>query len=183
MPPYVSYFSDAQSAQAKWGLGIHQAQRVCDIWKDVRTELNGTYANAQKDDQENHFTKKGPLDDDPSTLNSYNVADVEISKAEFKELVDIQRALVVLRGLYTGGQKQKARADYEKIWTGIKRRVGATDAAERIATEFNTTYCPDELMHYVHYLAKSANPPSQGRKPWVFERKGKTYLRVWHRKT
>jgi hypothetical protein len=183
MPPYTSYFSDAQSAVNQWGLGIHQAQTVCDIWKDVRTELNGTYANAEKDEQENHFTKKLAVYDDPSTTKSYNAADVEISKAEFKELVDIQRALVVFRGLYTGGQKQKARTDYENIWKAIKRRVGAPDAAERIATEFNTTYCPDELMHYVHYLAKSRNPPSQGKKPWVFEHKGKTYLRVWHRKT
>jgi hypothetical protein len=181
MPPYASYFSDAQSAQAQWNLGIHDAQRICAIWKDVCTELKGTYANAEKTEQENYLTKKLPVYDDPSTTNSYFYADAEISKAELKELVDILRGLVVLRGFCTSGLKDKARENYKTIWVGIKKRVGAPEAAERIATEFNQTYCPDELWHYVHYLLKS--PPSRSKKPWVFVQKGKTYLRVWHKKT
>jgi hypothetical protein len=183
MPPYTSYFSDAQSAINQWNLGIHDAGKICAIWKDVRTELNGTYSNAEKHEQENFLTKKLDVYDDSSTRNSYDCGDVEISQAEFKDLVDIQRALVMLRGFCTSGQKDKAREKYKTIWVGIKKRVGAPEAAERIASEFNKTYCPDEFMHYVHYLAKSRKPPSARMKPWVFEHKGKTYLRVWHKKT
>src|ERR1700751_5398519 len=112
MPPYVSYFSDAESAKAQWNLRSFDAQKVCDIWRHVRDELNTTYANAEKNEQENYFTQKAPLQDDPSTQKTYFFFDAEISKAEFKELVDIQRALVVFRALYTGGQKDKARVNY-----------------------------------------------------------------------
>jgi hypothetical protein len=185
MPPYTSYFSDAQSAINQWNLGIHEAQRVCDIWEDVCTELNTTYADndALTDDARDFFTKKLTLYDDPSTTNSYDCGDVEISKAEFKKLVDIYRAVLLFRAFSTTNLKQKAQANYKTIWLAIKKRVGLGSAAESLAKKFNDTYSTDEYNHYLHYLVKSRNGPSRSRKPWVFEHKGKTYLRVWHKKT
>jgi hypothetical protein len=179
--PYTSYFSNAQSVSDQWGLGAHQAETVCTTWDDVCEKLNGTYANAQKDDAEDFFTKKLNIYDDASTTKSYKSWDRVINEDEFKKLVDIQRALLVLRGLCTSGQKVTARADYKTIWDGIKRRVGPGDAAEGLCSRFNVTYCPDELMHYLHYLVKSDNPPSQSRKPWVFKQGKKLNLRVWYK--
>jgi hypothetical protein len=62
----------------------------------------------------------------------------------------------------------------------IKKSVGLGTAAESLAKAFNDKYCPDELMHYLHYLVKSDKPPSS-MKPWVFKQDDNINLRVWYR--
>jgi hypothetical protein len=180
--PYTSYFSDGQSASAQWGLSLNHAKTVCEIWDLVRTELNDKYANALTDDAEGYFKQKASQYDDPKTKTSYKSWDLEISEAQFKKLVDIQRALLLLRALYTGGQKVKAQANYKMIWSPVKGKMGGdANEAEKLAKKFNDTYCPDELWHYLHYLMKSPKEPSS-IKPWVVEHNGKIKLRVWYRK-
>jgi hypothetical protein len=181
--PYTSYFSNAETAAAQWKLGIPQAEKVCETWADVCAKLNGTYADAEKDDAKNFFTQQLPIYDDPSTKKAYNYWDREITEDEFKKLVDIQRGLSVLRGLSKAGVGTTAREDYKTIWTGIKTRVGPGAAAEGHCDKFNATYCPDELFHYVHYLAKSDKPPSRSKKPYVFKEGKKLKLRLWYKKS
>jgi hypothetical protein len=179
--PYTSYFSDEQSASDQWNLSFNQAKRVCEIWNDVVCpKLNGIYANALTDEAEGFFKQKTPRCDDLSTIKSYKSWDRVIFEDQFKKLVDIQRGLLLLRAFYTGGLKQKTQADYPEIWVPIKTSVGLGSAAESLAKKFNDKYCPDELMHYVHYLVKSDKPPSS-MKPWVFKDNGNINLRVWYR--
>jgi hypothetical protein len=190
--PYTSYFSDGQSASAQWGLSLNHAKTVCEIWDLVRTELNDTYrpgpaakeyVNAHVNDAKGYFTQKASVYDVPDTMSSYKSTDVEITEAQFKKLVDIQRALLILRAFYTGGQSVKARVNYKMIWSPVKGRMGGDEnEAENVAKKFNGTYCPDELRHYLHYLVKSKKEPSKSIKPWVVEHNGKIKLRVWYRK-
>jgi len=179
--PYTSYFSDAQSVSTRWGLSLNQAQTVCEIWDLVHTELNTTYPNAMTAEAEGYFKQKSTEYDAASTKSSYKSWDMEISEAHFKKLVDIQRALMLLRGLYTGGLKQKAQVNYKMIWQPVKGKMGGdADEAEKLAKKFNDKYCPDEQRHYVHYLMKSKKEPSS-MKPLVFEHNGNLNLRAWYR--
>jgi hypothetical protein len=95
--PYTSYFSDAQSVPPKWGLADNQAKTVCEIWENVCNELNTTYKNSLTDDVEGYFKQKEPQYDTPHTKSSYKSWDRVIFEDQFKKLVDIQRALLVLR--------------------------------------------------------------------------------------
>ena len=178
--PYTSYFEGAETVPPKWNLNASHANQVCQIWRDVCNELNTTYKNSLTDDAEGFFKQKLTLYDDAHTKSSYKSWDRVIFEDQFKKLVDIQRALLVLRALYTAPQKTTAQVDYVNIWKAIKSKVATGQAAESMAKKFNDTYCPEELFHYLHYLVKSEKAPSS-MKPWVFEEDGNLNLRVWYR--
>jgi hypothetical protein len=181
MPPYTSYFEGVETVPTTWNLNPEHANKVCKIWENVCNELNTTYKTALTDDAEGYFKLKDALYDTAKTKSTYNSSDHVISEDEFKKLVDIERALLVLRALYTGGKKATAQVDYVNIWKAIKTKVGTGAAAESLAKKFNDTYCPEELYHYLHYLVKSVEEPSS-MKPWVFKQNRNLNLRVWHRK-
>lgn len=182
--PYTSYFSNAQSVSDQWSLSLNQAKKVYEVWDLVYKALKNNYTNALTEDAEGFFKQKLAVYSDPTKMKSYKSWDAVISEDQFKNVVDIQRALLLFRAFYSGGQKQKAQANYKWLWESVKGRMGGdADEAEKLATKFNTTYCPDELWHYFQYLAKSDKPPSELMKPWVsVDQDGNMNLRVWYKR-
>jgi len=177
MPPYASYFKNAQSVSDKWGLALgknNEAEKVYGIWDLVYVAMKNTFRDSLRDDAQGFFTQKNT-----QSLDKYNSMEVVISPDQFRELVDLQRVTVLFKGFYL---KQYGNTNFKWIWHSFKGRMGNNEtAAVGMAKRFNDKYAPDELYHYVHYLMQTPEEPSSP-KPVVVEQNGNFNLRAWYRK-
>jgi len=176
--PYTSYFESPKSIQNQWNLGANDAKTVWEVWGLVSNELGTTYKDKIPEAQ-GYFTQKPGALDDPETVKKYKSVKVDITKAQFKKLVDIHRAQLLMRALHTGNQKAQAQTDYKMIWSPLKGKMGGdANEAESLATSFNNTYVHEERLHYVNYLTK-LEMTRLYIKPWVVEKNDTFTLRVW----
>jgi hypothetical protein len=180
MPPYVSYFASAESVKAKWGMTIDQAKIVRDLWDMALGELQTTYKQPRASTDEltmleatrAEFARK---------LNVYDmltlITECTISEVQWSRMVDIQRILQTMRAYATGTKRP-----HKPIWAGIKARTGQNEVrAKEIANQFNNTYAPDELDHYLQYLTDKPDQRLTSQKPWVIpgNKEGTYTLRVY----
>jgi hypothetical protein len=177
MPPYKSYFASPESVNNRWKLGDDKAKTVWELWDMAWGELQTTYKEELVNDARGFFTQKLGLYDDPDTVGRYESATVTISEDALSRLVTIQRILLMMRSFYTAGQKEICRL----VWRGILSRAKAEDTAKQLARDFNVTYAPEELSHYLQYLTDKPNKNPLALKPYAVpgKKEGTFTLQVW----
>jgi hypothetical protein len=179
MPKYKSYFASSESVKEKWALADDKAKSVQELWDMAWGELQITYKDTLVNDARGYFTQKLGVYDDPITTGKYNSVQVIVSEDQFTHLVNIQRILLMMRSFYTGGQDRICGM----VWRGIMGRMKDENEAKTMARDFNETYVPDELLHYLQYITDKPNKNLLALKPYAVpgKKKDTLTLQVWYK--
>jgi hypothetical protein len=180
MPRYKSYFESAAAAKNQWGLTDSDAKDVCEIWGLTELELGQTYKDNLQTDVQNFYRNQTYVD----PAKKLKTIKKSITADQFRKLVDLYRATLVMRAL--SGSSAKFRADYAMIWQPMRGRMsGVNKAAQEakamaFANAFNNQYLQDEQVNYLQYLTGATKNPL-ALKPYVVDNAGKLTLQIWHK--
>jgi hypothetical protein len=180
MAVYKSYFASVASAKTKWNLTELEAKTVCELWELTELELGQTYRDNLQTDVQDFYLKQTYVD----PAQKLKTITKSITKDQFRKLVDLYRAMLVMRGL--SQNNAKTRADYAMIWQPMRGRMSGREKATqeanamKCADAFNNLYLQDEQVNYLQYLTGATKNPL-ALKPYVVEKAGKLTLQIWHK--